>query len=200
MKRSVYIATSLDGYIARADGSLDWLEHDSGGDDYGFAAFMNGIDTIVMGRNTFEQVLTFGQWPYGERRFVVLSRTKTSFDVPDFVTARIEVSSEKPRDLLDSLEQRGACHVYVDGGGIIQAFVADGLIDEITISRIPVLLGGGIGLFGPRNSDVQLEHVVTRAFPSGVVQSTYRINDRACSLPALSPGADDLSSPTDEHG
>lgn len=174
MKRSVYIATSLDGYIARSDGRLDWLEHDSQGDDYGFAAFMNSVDTIVMGRNTFEQVLTFGQWLYGRRRFVVLSRTKTHFDVPDVVEAAIEVSALKPPDLMASLAEAGAHHVYVDGGKTVQAFIAAGLIDEITITRIPVLLGAGIPLFGPVDADVPLGHVTTMAFPSGVVQSTYR--------------------------
>jgi dihydrofolate reductase len=176
MKRSVYIATSLDGYIARTDGGLDWLEHDSGGDDYGFAAFMSSVDTIVMGRSTFEQVLTFGQWAYGERRFVVMSRTKKTFDVPEVVTAQIEVSSLTPRDLVHSLESRGASHVYVDGGRIIQAFVADGLIDEIIITRVPVLLGSGIPLFGALEADVPLQHVTTKAFPSGMVQSSYRLD------------------------
>jgi len=173
-KGSVYIATSLDGYIARADGSLDWLDHDSGGDDYGFAAFLDSVDTLVMGRTTFEQVLCFDQWPYGQRRFVVMSRTRQSFTVPDHVTATIQVSSASPRELMVALGGAGARHVYVDGGQVIQAFLREGLVDEITISRLPVLLGDGIPLFGGLAADVALKHVATQSFPSGVVQSKYR--------------------------
>ena len=181
IKVSVYIATSLDGFIARNDGALDWLNEANGavpeGEDYGFHAFMDSIDALIMGRKTYEQVLSFGEWPYGSTPVVVLSRSSMSFppSVPDTVTH----SSEPPRDLLERLSGEGTKHVYVDGGITIQGFLSEGLVDEITVSVIPVIIGDGIPLFGSIKKDIRLTHVGTTAFDSGFVQTTYSVKKNA---------------------
>jgi dihydrofolate reductase len=144
MKVSVFIATSLDGFIARNDGGLDWLDEANAivpdGEDCGFQVFMDSVDTLIMGRKTYEKILSFGEWPYGETPVVVLSRNPISFppNVPDSVTH----SSERLRDLLKRLSDEEVEHVYVDGGITIQRFLAEALIDEITVTVIPVILGG----------------------------------------------------------
>jgi dihydrofolate reductase len=177
MKVSVYIASSLDGYIARKDGGLDWLNEANAtvpdGDDCGFRAFMDSVDALIMGRKTYESVLSFGEWPYGETPVVVLSRNAISFppSVPDTVTH----SSESPRDLLQRLSNEGVEHVYVDGGYTIRGFLSVGLIDEITVTVIPVILGDGIPLFGTFDSDVKLTHLSTTAYDFGFVQTTYSV-------------------------
>ena len=178
IKASVFVATSLDGYIAREDGDVGWLNEASAGlpdgEDCGFQAFMDSVDALIMGRKTFEQVLTFGPWPYGRTPVVVLSRNAISLppDLPDTVSH----SSELPRELLKRLAQEGVEHVYVDGGNTVQGFLAAGLIDDITITVIPVILGGGISLFGSLDHDVELTHVRTIAYDFGFVQTTYSVN------------------------
>lgn len=177
VKASVYIATSLDGFIARKDGALDWLDEASTtvpeGEDCGFQAFMDSVDTLIMGRKTYEKVVSFGQWTYGQTPVVVLSRNSISFpsSLPDTLTH----SSESPRDLLERLSNEGIKHVYVDGGTTIQGFLSGGLIDEITVTVIPVILGDGIPLFGPLDNDVNLTHLRTIAFDFGFVQTTYSV-------------------------
>lgn len=172
MRASVFIATSVDGFIARKDGSIDWLGNpEEGGEDYGYKDFFASVDVIVMGRKTYETVLGFGAWPYGDKRVVVQSRRPLAFPpgVPDTVTA----SSEEPQALVQRLEAEGARHLYIDGGLTIQRFLAAGLIDDLTITRIPLLLGEGIPLFGRTGGDVPLQHVVTRSYANGFVQSIY---------------------------
>ena len=176
-KTSVYIATTLDGFIARADGSLDWLEHDSGSDDYGFKAFTSSIDSMVLGRATYEQVLGFGEWPYTGKHVIVPSSTLTADDVPEALRAEVEIVDDEPSGLLAGLSSQGFKHAWVDGGRTIQRFLQDGLIDEITISRIPILIGEGIPLFGVLSSDIKLKHVETASFDSGLVQATYRVGE-----------------------
>lgn len=173
---SVYIATSLDGFIARSDGDLDWLlSAATSDDDHGYAAYMAGIDTLVMGRNTFEKVLTFGEWPYPDTRVVVLSRTLSVEDIPVALRSGVSLHAGPVEALVQSLVEAGAKGVYVDGGQVIQAFLAAGLLNELTITRIPILIGQGISLFADAGRDIVLEHLRTRAFDSGFVQSTYRI-------------------------
>ena len=171
---SVYIATSLDGFIAREDGNLDWLHFDSGGEDYGFHAFMSTVDTLLMGRKTYETVLAFGEWPY-DKPVVVWSRTLRGGDVPAHLAGKVAITSGDPKSVLDRLAASGVRHVYVDGGQTIQAFLRAGLIQELTISHIPVLIGAGIPLFGALDSDIRLIHMETKAFASGLVQSRYRV-------------------------
>ena len=159
MKASVYIATSLDGFIARENGELDWLPGSDGvshsdAEDYGFAAFLDSVDALVMGRKTFEMVASFGQWPYGEKKVFVF--TNILDKVPDSLAGKMELRSGSIADLYNELKRSGLKKLYVDGGKTIQGFLSLGLIDEITISRIPVLIGSGIPLFGLLPEDVQL--------------------------------------------
>ena len=172
MKASVFIATSLDGFIARADGALDWLPADDV-EPHGYDEFIATVDAIVMGRKTFETVLTFGAWPYGTKPVVVLSGTPSALRAPD--GAVCEMMAGTPPEVVARLGARGFRHLYVDGGVTIQGFLAAGLIQRMIITRIPVLLGSGIPLFGPLSHDVRLEHVATRSYPSGMVQSEYLI-------------------------
>ena len=172
MKASVFIATSLDGFIARSDGAIDWLPTEVQDEDFGYGAFMSTVDVIVMGRNTFETCLGFPEWPYSGRRVVVLSRR--GVDVPGHI-AGVEVMAGNPAALLREFEESGATNAYVDGGLTIQSFLEAGQIDEMTINHIPILLGSGIPLFGPLTRDVHLEHLGTRAYDNGFVQSSYRV-------------------------
>lgn len=176
-KVSVYIAISLDGFIARKDGALDWLDEANttvpDGEDCGFQAFMNSVDTLIMGRKTFEQILSFGEWPYGSTTVIVLSRNSISF--PPNVPETVVNSSEAPRELLNRLSGEGAEHVYVDGGITIQGFLSENLVNEITVTVIPVILGDGIPFSGPLPKDIHLAHVRTRAFDFGFIQTTYSV-------------------------
>ena len=177
IKSSVFIGTSLDGFIARSDGNIDWLTQANAvmpeGEDCGFNEFMSSVDVLVMGRNTFEQVLTFGEWSYGETNVVALSRKGIA--IPDKIKNTVSASSEDPKSLVERLSSEGAKHLYIDGGRTIQSFLSLGLINEITITTIPILLGTGLPLFGPLNKDINLKHVSTRAYPFGFVQSKYCI-------------------------
>lgn len=176
-KCSAYIATSLDGFISRSDGSIDWLNDFNTlvpvGEDLGYAQFMSSVDALVMGRNTFEQVLKFDAWPYGAKPVVVISRQMKTLpgDLPDTVS----MSNEKPEELFKRLAAKGLDHLYIDGGLTIQSFLRVGLIDEITITTLPVLLGKGKPLFGPLPEDVRLELLVSKAFEFGFVQNKYRV-------------------------
>lgn len=175
MMTTVFIATSLDGYIAREDGGIDWLPMGADGDeDYGYTALMSNVDALVMGRNTFELVLGFrGAWPYGSKRVVVL--TSRPLELPPRVPDTVEVMSGAPHDVVRQLAGRGIASIYVDGGNTIQRFLAEGLIRRLVITRIPVLLGRGIPLFGRLEHDVPLTHVRTTSYPSGLVQDEYAI-------------------------
>ena len=176
-KCSVFIATSLDGFISRPDGSIDWLNEANtlipAGEDCGFAQFMAGVDALVMGRNTFEQVLTFGEWLYGLTPVVVLSRQLNA--LPANAPGTVSLSAEEPAALVAHLSAMGLNHLYVDGGLTIQSFLAAGLIDEITITLIPLLLGDGKPLFGKLPGDVKLELISSQAYEFGFVQNTYRV-------------------------
>ena len=172
MKSSVFIATSIDGFIARQDGSLDWLPA-NGGEPHGYDEFMATVDALVIGRKTLETVLAFDAWPYGAKPVIVLSTQLSELKVPH--GAICELMSGSPEEVVSRLSQRGMQHLYIDGGVTIQGFLKAHLIQRIIITRIPVLLGGGIPLFGSLPQDIRLEHVSTRSFPSGMVQSEYAI-------------------------
>lgn len=177
-KCSVFIATSLDGFISRTDGSIDWLEQANSrvpkAEDCGYEQFMSTVDALVMGRHTFELASSFGEWPYGRTPVFVLSSRMSS--LPAGVPDTVHVSSEAPATLVARLSAQGMRHLYIDGGRTIQRFLSDALIDEITITTIPVLIGSGRPLFGPLPEDVRLEHISTRAFDFGFVQSRYRVS------------------------
>ncbi|MBA4018225.1 MAG: deaminase [Pirellula sp.] len=174
---SVFIATSLDGFIARTDGSIDWLDQANKlippGEDCGFAEFMAGADALVMGRATFEQVLSFPQWYYGDKPVYVLSRTMA--ELPAGTPDTVRLHALEPREMVRVAAEHGHTRLYIDGGRTIQGFLTAGLIDDLTITVIPVLLGAGLRLFGELAADVPLTHVSTKAFPFGFVQSRYNI-------------------------
>lgn len=179
-KISVYCAQSLDGFIARGDGGLDWLEGIEAidGEDYGFRAFMDSVDVLVMGRHTYEKVLSFGgEWPYGEKWIVVLS--SRDVPIPSHLRATVSSRSGTPDAVARELAVEGARHAYLDGGITIQRFLASGLVDELIITTIPVLLGEGRPLFGTLETDIELTRVDTRTYSNGIVQSTYRIDSKA---------------------
>jgi dihydrofolate reductase len=171
VKASVFIGTSVDGFIARTDGGLDWLPA-GGGEEHGYEAFMATVDALVIGRNTYETVLAFDSWPYGEKRVFVLSSQALT---PAPAGAVVEHLSGDPTEIVAQLTARGVQHAYVDGGVTIQRFLQAGLIQRLIITRVPVLLGDGIPLFGPLQKDIILEHVGTRQYASGLVQSEYRV-------------------------
>ena len=178
MRASVFVGTSVDGFIARENGGLDWLPAGGGVSDEvqnGYAEFMATVDTCVMGRHTFEKVLTLGPWPYAGKRSVVL--TSRSPALPPSLDAAVEFMGGMPREIAARLEKSGARHLYVDGGITIQRFLEAGLIERLIITRVPVVIGRGIPLFGPVGRDIRLRHVATREYPLGLVQSEYAVLD-----------------------
>jgi dihydrofolate reductase len=174
---AVFIATSLDGFIARQDGQIDWLNQANlavpSGEDCGFAKFMASIDVLVMGRNTFEQVLSFGQWPYGSTPVIVISRSLQS--LPTTAPATVSLLADDPAILVERLSANGVKRIYVDGGLTIQNFLAKNLINEITVTIIPVILGTGKPLFAELKKDIHLELLESKAFSFGFVQNKYRV-------------------------
>ena len=171
----VFIATSLDGYLARRDGDLDWLmKQKTAGEEHGFAALMDAVDGLVMGRATFQKVLSFGEWPY-TKPVVVMSRSLTPGDIPDHLRNKVRLSCQTPKATMQSLDKEGWKAAYVDGGKLVQSFVRDGLVSDITLTRVPILIGDGLPLFGAIDRDIDLEHVSTESFPSGLVTSKYRV-------------------------
>jgi dihydrofolate reductase len=171
MKASVFIATSLDGFIARENGAIDWLPGSS--EPHGYDEFISSVDVIIIGRNTFETVLAFGGWFYGKKQVIVLSSRASELKAPD--GAVCDFMSGDAKEIEARLDARGFKHAYVDGGVTIQRFLEAGLIQRLIITRIPVLLGSGIPLFGPLSHDVHLEHVATRSFKGSLVQSEYTV-------------------------
>src|ERR1051325_2485014 len=171
MKASVFIATSLDGFIARSDGGLDWLPP-GGGEPHGYDEFMETVEALVIGRKTYETVLGFDAWPYGEKPVFVLS-TRRLAGAP--AGAAVEHMFGAPAEIVAQLSARGIGHIYIDGGITIQGFLRAGLIQRLTITRIPVLLGDGIPLFGATERDIVLTHIATRQYASGLVQSKYAV-------------------------
>ncbi|WP_280137169.1 dihydrofolate reductase family protein [Devosia sp. Leaf64] len=169
------MGTSLDGFIARKKDDIAWLtEYPTLGEDHGFNAHMARVDGVIMGRGTYEVINDMQPWYYS-KPVVVLSRSLTQADIPSQIADKVEVMNATPEDAMQRLGERGWKAAYVDGGTVIQSFLRAGLIDDMVISRIPVLIGEGIPLFGPLEGDLLLDHVRTRAFPSGMVQSVYRV-------------------------
>jgi dihydrofolate reductase len=185
MKCSVYIATSVDGFIAKKDGSVDWL-HTAGSPetemgeqaDMGFSEYMASVDCLIMGRKCMEMIssmdLTPEQWPYGDTRVIVLSNTVKQ--APDNLKDKVEMYSGALQTLVSKLESEGHQHAYIDGGTTIQAFLNLQLINEMTITRAPILLGEGIPLFGKTIKDIKLEQAQATAFANDFVQVKYTVN------------------------
>jgi dihydrofolate reductase len=167
---SVYIAASLDGFIARANGAIDWLSVvERPGEDYGFKDFFDSVDALVMGKKTYETALGFDTWPYAGKRVVVLTHSARA---PRYGE---EIVSGDLTELTERLGSEGVKHVYVDGGSVIAQFLAARLIDDVTLSVIPILLGEGVPLAPRIGRDVALELTGHRAFESGLVQLRYRV-------------------------
>lgn len=171
MRASVFCGTSVDGFLARLDDALDFLPE--GAEDHGYKEFFDSVDALLIGRRTYEVVLGFGGWAYGGKQVFVLSTNELA---PAPENARVERLSGEPAEVMAQLETRGIQHVYVDGGVTIQRFLAAGQIDRLIVTRVPVLIGTGLPLFGPTGGkDILLKHVATRSYQSGLVQSEYEV-------------------------
>ncbi len=169
---------SVDGFLARPDHALDFL--DAGGQEpHGFEEFYGSVDVVVIGRKTFEVVLTFGTWFYGKKPVIVLSSRPLDFSAVK--GGVVEQMSGEPAEIVMQLKSRGFKHAYIDGGIAIQRFLAAGCIDRLAITRVPVLIGAGIPLFGPVPHDISLRHVATRSYKGGLVQSEYEIGTEGSS-------------------
>ena len=164
---AVFIAVSLDGFIARPDGGLDWLEPFHG-EEHGYTAFFAGVDALVIGRGTYDTVIGFPEWPYGDKRLVVCTSR------PADPLHGEELWSGPPRALAERLEGEGVRRVYLDGGALIRSFLREGLVDELTINVIPVILGSGIPLFANGLPEVRWRSVESKSFQSGLVQIRYQ--------------------------
>ena len=171
LRASVFVGTSVDGFMARVDGALDFLPP-GGGEPHGYDAFIASVDALVIGRNTYEVVLAFDPWPYGDKPVFVLS-SKPLRDAP--TGAVVERMSGEVGDIVSQLAARGFAHLYIDGGITIQQFLRAGLIQRLIVTRVPVLIGTGVPLFGPLDRDIRLTHVATRQYASGLVQSEYLV-------------------------
>jgi len=165
---AVFVGASLDGYLARPDGGLDWLEPFEG-EEHGYQAFFDGVDALVIGRGTYQTVLSFPEWPYGRKRVIVCTRS-------DFTPSHgEELSREAPRALADRLDREGVRRVYLDGGALIRSFLREGLVHELTISLVPIVLGSGIPLFAAGLPERPLRLIDARTYPSGLVQLRYTL-------------------------
>ena len=173
MSNFVYIAASLDGFIATRDGGVDWLTAipDPEGVDYGYSEFIARIDALLMGRGTFEKLLTFGTWPY-EKPVFVLSSTLSA--LPAAVGERAKIVAGDLDTVVEDLRQRGYRNLWVDGGKLIQSFLRADRIDELIVTRVPILLGDGIPLFGPLDQPLDWTHLATETYTNGLVKSWFR--------------------------
>lgn len=176
MELSAYVAVSLDGFIARANGSMDWLR--GGGrrppeEERYYRKFVDTVDAVVIGRGTYEAVRHAPIWPYGTKPVAVLSHGEVS--PPKTVSGPFQRMSGSPSDLVARFASQGWTRLYVDGGRTIQVFLAAGLLHRLVLNRVPVLLGGGISLFGHVPKDTWLDHLRTESYPGGLVQSEYQI-------------------------
>jgi len=172
MRASVFIGASVDGFIARANDALDFLP-EGGGEPHGYAEFFASVDAVVIGRKTFEVVLAFDAWPYGDKRVVVLS--SRALDFSSVRGGRVQQMSGDPAEIVARLAAGGVLHAYIDGGVTIQRFLRAGLVQSLIITRVPVLIGEGIPLFSSLPRDIRLRHVATQTYESGLVKSEYEI-------------------------
>jgi len=172
MKTTVYVGTSLDGFIARKDGDIDWLVkyqnkevHDS------YHEFISRIDAMVIGRGTYEKVLSFPEWPYEKKVFVLSTSLK---QIPGTLNEKATLVAMKPAELLNYLSDKGFSNIYIDGGKVIQSFLREDLVDELIITKVPELIGTGIPLFGYLDNDLRFEHIKTNIYSDGLVKSQYK--------------------------
>ena len=177
VKCSVYIAASVDGFIARPDGDIEWLHKSEYASpdklNISYDEFIATVDSLIMGRNSFEKVLSFSSWPYEDLPVVVLS--SLDVEIPDDLRGKVKVDGGDPIDIVSRLEATGSKHLYIDGGATIQRFLQSGLITDIIITQIPLLLGDGIPLFGSIYTEIPLKHMETASSANGFVQSWYQV-------------------------
>lgn len=185
MKCSAFIATSIDGYIARKNGDISWLQNAGNADadmgenrDMGFKNYLSSVDCIIMGRNTMEKISTFNltdeEWPYGTIPIITLSTTLKS--APENMKNRVEIYAGDTFVLLEQLEKKGYTHAYIDGGATIQHFINLALIDEMTVTRVPILLGEGLSLFGKTSGDIRITEVTSKSFPNDFIQEKFSLS------------------------
>ncbi len=174
MKNSVFIAVSLDGYIADSMGGIDWLNDIPNPDnsDFGFSEFFSTVDALVMGRNTFEKVLSFPEWPYEKPVFVMSSSMQT---VPAHLAQKAFLLNQSPAEATAFLYSKGFRSLYTDGGKLITSFLEHRLITDLILTRVPVLLGSGIPLFGRLSEMIRLSHIKTEVLNNYLVQSRYGV-------------------------
>ncbi len=170
IQASVFIGVTVDGFIARPNGDLDFLPP-GGGEPHGYAEFFSSIDALVIGRKTFEIVLEFPEWPYADKPVFVLSSRPLDFS--SVSGGIVEQIAGDPVEIISRLAARGFRQLYIDGGVTIQEFLRAGLIQRLIITRVPVLIGEGIPLFGTLLRDIKLHHIATQPYPSGLVKSEY---------------------------
>ncbi len=172
----VFIATSLDGYIARDDGSIDWLlQRDDPNEEHGYSSFIADKELIVMGRGCYEKILSFDTWPYSVP-VIVMSKQLADSTIPQELTGKLRFTQQAPKEVMQELELQGIQKIYIDGGQLVQSFLRDGLIADMVICTVPVLIGSGRSLFGSLSSDMDFHLMSCHSFPSGLVQSTYRLS------------------------
>ena len=171
----VFMAMSLDGFVAREDHSLDWLMKQPGqGEDHGYDAHMARMDGIVMGAGSFRTVLGFDQWPY-EKPVVVMSRSMREADIPEPLRGKVRLSDKTPPALMQELDAEGWRRAYVDGGAVVRSFLAEGLVEDMTVTIVPILLGRGLRMFGDLPRELDLHTTEVRAHPSGLTDLVYRV-------------------------
>ncbi len=177
VKVSVFVGTSLDGYISRRDGRIDWLEKANRkvttGEDFGLNSLLNSIDLLIMGSKTFEQVQTFEDWLYKDTKIIVMS--SRDLEIPSKLMETVTVTKESPSQLIERLSTESINHVYVDGGMLIHSFLVSGLVNEITVTIVPIIIGSGKSFSGILPMDISLQHLKSTTFESGFVQIQYRV-------------------------
>ena len=174
-----FMAMSLDGFVARPDRTVDWLnDYQDTGEETGFDAFMNSVDGLVMGRGSFETVLGFGVWPY-TKPVMVMSKSMTAADIPEDLQGKVEITALDPVPLMAELDARGWSRAYVDGGAVIRSFLRDDLMRSLCVTVVPILIGDGIRMFGPLEADRKLTLTGSKVFRNGLVQLTYSTGDEA---------------------
>ncbi|SCY50650.1 dihydrofolate reductase family protein [Pseudomonas flexibilis] len=177
MKFSVFVATSLDGYVADAHGGIGWLldltRQVPEGEDCGYQEFLAGMDALVFGRRALEQALCFPEWPYGDKPVFVVCPEWAS--LPDGVPASVSLTNRSPRELARLLEKQGFGHAFLDDESLIRGCLRQGLIDTITLTTVPMLLGNGVSLFGRSGVAASLQLEASQSYPFGFVQNRYRV-------------------------